>query len=268
LEIATFVTITSNRTHGIDVEKARAAWLAAKDGFVDRTDFATRMAQRIASGRHRRDVAPGQRLLGPIQERDIVYRLFAAAVPPGYRHRLGTLIEARSVANDSAGRSTKPKRKALIRPPTDNEFGAVEAAQGETRTWMKAGPDWLCACCGRSKREICRKSNRGKWTARIHRVIEFDPEADDECLYRRRKVDSSQLIIGSYRRILICQDCRNVTAELLRRKDGFDEQSLTFENVRELAEDAAPHAPHEVDFDEATMMAIANATSPHNLGCP
>ncbi|UFW92025.1 hypothetical protein BjapCC829_49705 (plasmid) [Bradyrhizobium barranii] len=258
-EIATFITAGKNRTHEIDVEKARTAWLAARDDFTDRTDFATRMAQRIAGGRHRREVAPGQRLLGPIQERDIVYRLFAAAVPPGYRHRLGTLIEARSVSNDSAGQSPKPKRKAVVRSPTDSEFAAVEAAQGETKAWIQAGPDWLCPSCGRSKREICRKSNRGKWTARIHRVVDFLPEDDEESFTRRRSVVSSQIIIGSYRRVLICHDCRNVTAELLRRKAGFDEQCLTLDDLRELVEGAAPHSPHQVDFEQATAMAIANA---------
>lgn len=258
-EIATFITVVQNRTHEIDIEKARTGWLAAKDDFADRTDFATRMAQRIASGRHRREVAPGQRLLGPIQERDIVYRLFAAATPPGYRHRLGTHIEARSVSRDSSGQSPKPKRKAIVRPPTDSEFAAVAAAQGETKTWSQAGPDWLCPCCDRSKREICRKSNRGSWTARIHRVVDYVREDDDESLARRRAVASSQIIIGSYRRILICHDCHNVTAELLRRKAGFDEQSLTLEDLRELVGSVMPHSPHQVDFDQATAMAIANA---------
>jgi hypothetical protein len=258
-EIATFITVAANRTHEIDIEKARTAWLAAKDDFADRIDFATRMAQRIASGRHRRAVAPGQRLLGPIQERDIIYRLFAAAVPPGYRHRLGALIEARSVCNDSAGQSPKPKRKAVVRPPTDSEFAAVESAQGETKTWTQAGPDWLCPCCGRSKREICRKSNRGKWTARIHRVVEYVPEDDEESLARRRPDAASQIIVGSYHSVLICHDCRNVSAELQRRRAGLSEQSLTLENVRELVEGATPHLPHEIDFERATAIAVANA---------
>lgn len=259
-EIATFITVAPNRTHEIDLEKARAAWLAAEDDFADRTDFATRMAQRIAGGRHRREVAPGQRLLGPIQERDIVYRLFAAAVPAGYRHRLGSLIETRSVCNDSAGRSPKPKRKAIARPPTDSEFAAVEASQAETKTWIEAGSDWTCPCCGRSKREICRKSNRGKWTARIHRVVEYVHEDDEESLARRRPDAASQIVIGSYRKVLICHDCRNVSAELQRRRAGFHEQSLTLDDVRDLVEGAVPHALHEIDFERATAVAISNAS--------
>ncbi|MEZ0213170.1 MAG: hypothetical protein ACAH27_09515 [Xanthobacteraceae bacterium] len=258
-EIATFIIVAENRTHEIDVEKARTAWLAAKDDFADRTDFATRMARRIAGGRHRREVAPGQRLLGPVQERDIVYRLFAAAVPPGYRHRLGMLIEARSVSNDSAGQSPKPKRKAIVRPPTDSELAAVEAAQGEAKPWIQAGPDWLCPCCGRSKREIFRKSNRGKWTARIHRTVEYVLEDEEESVARRRLDAASQIVIGSYRTVLICHDCRNVSAELQRRRAGLSEHSLTLDDLRELVEGATPHSPHEIDFERATALAVANA---------
>lgn len=258
-EIATFITVASNRVHEIDVEMARAAWLAAKDDFADRTDFATRMAQRIATGRHRREVAPGQRLLGPIQEHEIVYRLFAAAAPSGYRHRLGPLIEARSVSNDSAGQSPKPNRKAILRPPTDSEFAAVEASQVESKTWAQAGPDWLCGCCGRSKREVCRKSNRGKWTARIHRVVEYIPEDDEESLARRRFDATSQIVIGSQRTALLCHDCRNLSAELQRRRASLSEQSLTLDDVRELVEGATPHSPHKIDFERATAIAAANA---------
>lgn len=258
-EIASFITVADNRTHEIDVDSARGAWLSARADFADRIDFAMRMAQRIASGRHRREVAPGQRFLGPIQERDIIYRLFAAAVPPGYQHRLGMLIETRSVSNDSAGQSPKPKRKAIVRPPTDSEFAAVEAAQGETKTWVLVGPDWLCPCCNRSKREICRKSNRGRWTARIHRIVEYVPEDVEESLARRRLDATSQIIISSRHTVLICHDCRNVSAELQRRRAGLSEQSLTLDDLRELVEGATPHSQHEIDFERATTIAVANA---------
>ncbi|MBW5437256.1 hypothetical protein FXB41_21615 [Bradyrhizobium canariense] len=258
-EIATFISVTANRVHDIDIEKARRAWLAARDDFADRIDFAERMAQRIAGGRHRREIAPGQRLLGQAQDRDIIYRLFSSSAPQGYRHRLGMLIEMRSLSNDSAGQSPKPKHRPKVRAPTDAEFAAVEAAQHGNKTWMLAGLDWLCPCCGRSKREICRRSNRGLWTARIHRVVDYLPEDDEESFARRRYNAASQIIIGSYRQVLICHDCRTVTAELKRRKAGFDEQSLTLADLREIVGAATPHSPHHVDFDLVTGMALANA---------
>jgi len=44
-----------------------------------------------------------------------------------------------------------------------------------------------------------------------------------------------------------------------RRRTGLSEQSLTLDNLRELVEDAAPHSPHEIDFERATALAVANA---------
>lgn len=258
-EIATFITVAPNRVHEVDVEKARLAWLAAKDDFADRIDFTARMAQRIASGRHRREVAPGERVHRQTQDRDVIYRLFATAMPSSYRHQLGMRIEMCSVSNDGAGRSQKPKRRPRVQPPTDAEFADVDTAQQETKTWALADSDWLCPCCARSKREICRKSKRGFWTARIHRIVEYLPEDDEWSLARRRIDAAGEIIIGSYRQVLICHDCRNIVSELQRRRAGLGEQSLTLDDLRELVGDAVPHSPHEIDFETATDMAIANA---------
>ncbi|MFZ2468879.1 MAG: hypothetical protein WAW54_10850 [Parvibaculum sedimenti] len=258
-EIATFITVAPNRVHEVDVEKARLAWLAAKDDFADRIDFTRRMAQRIASGRHRREVAPGQRVHRQTHDRDVIYRLFARAMPSSYSHQLGMRIEMRSISNDGAGRSQRPKRQPKVQPPTDAEFAGVDATQRETKAWALADSDWLCPCCARPKREICRKSKRGLWTARIHRVVEYLPEDDEESLVRRRIDAAGQTIIGSYRQVLICHDCRNIVAELQRRQAGFGENSLTLNDLRELVGSAIPHSQHGIDFRRAIDMAIANA---------
>jgi hypothetical protein len=257
-EIASFVGVAPNRLHSIDIEKARLAWLAAKDDVADRLDFTVRMARRIASGRHRREVAAGRRLFVQIQERDLVYNLFSRAVPEGYRHRLGAMIEARSTANDSAGRSPKIKRKATALPPTEAEFAEVDRKQQDHKPWVLAGVDWTCPCCNRSKREICRKSNKGLWTVHIHRVCEYEPEERDESLLRRRPRASSQIIIGSHRYLLICQDCRNVVSEVLRRTTGLTEDILPLADLQQLVGSATPHAVHDIDFDQAITTAIGN----------
>ncbi|MGH6712090.1 MAG: hypothetical protein ACREEK_24370 [Bradyrhizobium sp.] len=256
-QIASFIGVAPNRVHSIDIEKARVVWLAAKDDVADRLDFTARMAQRIASGRHRREVAAGRRLFAQIQERDLIYSLFSRAAPDGYRHRLGAMIEARSTANDSAGRSLRAKRKAQARPPTDAEFAEIDHKQQEHKPWVLAGVDWICPCCDRSKREICRKSNRGLWTAHIHRVCEYEREDRDESLVRRRVRATSQIVIGSHRHLL-CQDCRNVTSEVLRRTTGLTEDILPLADLQQLVGGAMPHAVHDIDFDQAIAAAIGN----------
>jgi hypothetical protein len=168
-------------------------------------------------------------------------------------------IEARSVSYDSAGQSATTKQKASGQAPTDAEFAMVEAQQRENKTWGLAGPNWRCACCDRSRREICRKSNKGVWTARIHRIAEYESEERVESLIWRRPDARSQIVIGSYKHVLICHDCRNIVAETQRRKPGLTEHSLTVENLRDLVGGGTPHTPHSIDYDLAISMAIANA---------
>jgi hypothetical protein len=257
-EIASFIGVAPNRLHEIDLNKAQAAWLLAKDDVADRLDFTRRMAQRIASGRHRRQVAAGERLISYMQDRDIIYDLFLRASPDKRRVGLANTIEARSTSNDSAGNSPKPRRKPRGDTPTDAEFAEIDRKNQEHKPWVIAGNDWLCPCCDRSKREICRKSNRGLWTAHIHRVCEFEPEEDAGNLWRRRTRATSQVIIGSHTNKLVCQDCRNIIAEVKRRTPGLTENNLTIDNVRLLVVVAAPHMPHEVDWEHAIMLALGN----------
>lgn len=257
-EIASFIGVAPNRLHEIDLNKAKAAWLLAKDDVADRLDFTRRMAQRIASGRHRRQVAAGERLISYMQDRDIIYDLFLRASPDRRLFGLANAIEARSTSNDSAGNSPKPKRKPRGETPTDAEFADIDRKNQEHKPWVMAGNDWFCPCCDRSKREICRKSNRGLWTAHIHRVCEFEPEEDSDSLRRRRTRATSQIVIGSHTNKLVCQDCRNIIAEVKRRTPGLTENNLTIDNVRLLVGVATPHMPHEVDWENAIMLALGN----------
>ncbi|WP_342738823.1 hypothetical protein [Bradyrhizobium sp. B117] len=257
-EIASFISVAPNRLHEIDLDKAKAAWLLAKDDVADRLDFTRRMAQRIASGRHGRQVAAGERLISYMQDRDIIYDLFLRASPDKGRAGLAHTIEARSTSNDSAGNSPKPKRKPRGDVPSDAEFAEIDRQQQEHKAWVLAGNEWSCPCCDRTKREICRKSNRGLWTAHIHRVCEFEPEDDSDSLWRRRARAASQIIIGSHTNRLVCQDCRNIVAEVKRRKPGLTENNLTIDNVRLLVGIATPHVPHDVDWENAIMLALGN----------
>lgn len=160
--------------------------------------------------------------------------------------------------NDSAGNSPKPKRKPRGDTPTDAEFAEIDRKNQEHKPWVMAGNDWSCPCCDRSKREICRKSNRGLWTAHIHRVCEFEPEEDADSLWRRRTRATSQIVIGSHTNKLVCQDCRNIIAEVKRRTPGLSENNLTIDNVRLLVGMGTPHVPHDVDWESAIMLALGN----------
>lgn len=260
-EIADFITIQHNRQHEVDFERARAIWSDVKDDFSDRVDFAKRMAKRIANGRHKREVAPGRKLHGQGQTKEICFRLLEKQLPDIHRLHLGEDIEARSVARDGVGKATKPNRMQKGKAPTDAEFEVLDKEQSATnKLWRNAGDDWQCACCGRSKREVCRQSIRGKWTARIHRFEAFELETDPEQLWRRRLDGAGDIVISMPQYELICQDCRGIIAQLRQRRADLDARALTLENLRELANPAATNVAHDVDFERAEELVAKNST--------
>lgn len=256
-EIETFITASQNKPHDVDIAKAEAAWRAAEEDFLDRIDFARRMAQRVNKGRHRRDVAFGQRGLGQVQPRDFVYKLFSAGAPSGYHYGIGASIDVRSVSRDGAGSSPKPRKSAGVRgrAPSDAEFAVIVASQADSKHWTLAGDDWVCACCGRNKREICRKSNSGKWTAQIHSVNRYHEETDGVSLYYRRLSVDGTLVVGSDESLLICQDCRNIFSESKRRDPSANVDILTTEEIRQLIPEILPNTQVVADFDAVIKLA-------------
>lgn len=254
-EIANFIEVKAHQTHEIDLAKALAIWIELKPDFEDRLDFTCRMIPRILKGRHRRERTAGERHVGPINDSALLYQLFSEVAPRDSQY-LGARIEARSVSNDSAGSVSRPRQKPALL--TDADFEAVDAVMQESKPWKTAGPNWTCACCGRSKRAICRKSNTGRWTARIHHLFAFDAETDHESLSRRRLDESGQIIVGSHRHLLICQDCRNISAEAKRRRRGLSAEHLTVDDLSEIVDGASSNMPHKVDFQRVFTLAIAN----------
>jgi hypothetical protein len=72
---------------------------------------------------------------------------FLRAAPKTHRHDIGMIIDARSTANDSAGRSPKPKMKVRAVAPTDIEFVEFDRLQQHSKSWVAAGEGWSCAGC-------------------------------------------------------------------------------------------------------------------------
>lgn len=260
-EIADFITVSDNRVHEVDFERARAIWEKEKEGLADRVDFARRMAARIAKGRHHREVAPGQKMQGQPQAKDILFRLCQEELPDIHSLHLGAAIETRSVARDGVGATQKPAKRKIVEPPTDAEYAMLDAEQSaKSKHWRNAGDTWRCPCCERTKREICRRSNRGEWTARIHRFEKFAIEDDAEQLWRRRLDGAGDTVISEPNYELICQDCREIVAKQRQRRADLDARALTLENLRELATPARANVAHDVNFESVEELITNNSS--------
>lgn len=257
-EIASFIRVRPNRVHEVDGELARRAWLAVQDDVADRLEFTRRMAARLTNGKHRREVTHADRFGALWEDRDIVWKLATEGEPRLRGYLLGSALDGRSVSYNSAGKSPKPKTKPRPSALSDAEFAEVEATKRDSKPWILAGESWTCPCCARSKREIWRRSNRGRWTASIHRFREWYQETDPNSLDRRRRTATSQLVIGGWKELLLCQDCRNIVAEVQRRTGGLSPNCLTLENLQQVIAATTLNGAHEVNFDEAIQLALAN----------
>ena len=255
-EIATFVRSVPNNPHSVDISSAKAAWLAAKPDFEDRLDFASRMAKRVAKGKHLCELSASTRKIGPIDERDFVFMRYCEQMPRNVSINFGAQLDWRSTSYDSAGRSPKPKRKSVARSPTEGEFHEIDLANQQRKTWVIAGEHWICPCCNRTKQEICRKANSGKWTASIHRYREFAIEENEESLAWRLPTSQSDIVVGSEFKLLICQDCRHVVSEVVRRKPGLKSYHLPITDIQELISVSA-NSMHVVDYAQVIEIMIS-----------
>ncbi|MCF6445684.1 hypothetical protein [Nereida sp. MMG025] len=256
-EIAEFITVSDNHLHEVNITTAHSLWVDAQEDFYDRIDFVKRMAKRIAKGRHKREIALGQKLHRQVQTRDVVYQLCAEQLPSIHSLHLGEIIDSRSVARGGLGETLQRSKKHGGGPPTDAEFAAINAAQASTnRHWREAGEAWACPCCERAKREICRRSNRGAWTARIHSFEELEFETDTEQLSMRRQNGAGDIVISAPRRELICQDCRGIVSQFRQRSADLDARVLSLEDLRILVACSTKNAAHDIDSERVEEMIV------------
>ncbi|WP_143750545.1 MULTISPECIES: hypothetical protein [unclassified Mesorhizobium] len=257
-EIATFIRASDNRVHELDMAAVRLIWDRVKPDIADRLDFAERMARRFANGKNRREVAVGTRAELWMDDRSIIWEQVAKAFPALPRgNSIGLKVLARSTSRDAIGTSARPKSKAPGRPPNPADLAYVEAINKEKKHWTKAGDDWTCGCCRRSKQDICRVSaNSRKWTAQIHVVRDWIFSDDDpSALYWR--IGSANRMIIDHIPVLVCQDCRLVVTKVQQMDDGIDYQALTIGDVAG-GITVAPNQMHDVDYEAIKRRAHEN----------
>jgi rubredoxin len=258
-EIAAFIRPADNRTHELDHDAVRSTWNRLKPDIADRMAFAEEIARRFADGQNRREVAVGARGDLWIDDRAVIWEQVVEALPRlGRGNSIGMKVLSRSVARHGVGSTQKAKTKSAGKPPTDAEYATIETQNSGQKHWTAAGEDWTCECCKRSKREICRRSNTGKWTARIHVVREWIYEDDATKLRWRGGDVTGRLVIGSHMPVLICQDCRHVVSEIQRRDDTVEESSLTLDDISAAIIAIAANQMHEVNYPLAIETAKNN----------
>lgn len=255
-EIGAFVLPAPNRPHEIDIDAGRAVYAVAKPAFEDRMAFARMLIDRVERGLNDIEVS-GPLWAVPAGNDRMLYRL--ALERAGPRSRLDKMFEGlsnRSRASDGNQSNRRKRSRRRIAVPTQEDFAQVCARNADSRPWVSAGDDWRCPICERSKFEICRKSNSGAWTAQIHHLIDFEPEADAENMLWRSRDHLGPIMLGGQRSYSLCQDCRHIVVEAIKLVPGADTNCLRPGDIGTVIGDPLPHQMHAVS-PEAIREAVA-----------
>ena len=253
-EIAQFVVPKSNSGCDIDFNIGRAVWEVARLDFEARHAFANMLADRICNGKHdkERGSLGGRRF--ELDDREIISSLiFEESTIRTRPFGMGSALSGRSCSNDGNSSSKRLAPKSKPKVPTDAEFSNFDASQQQQSAWAKASPAWSCATCGRGKREIMRKSNRGVWTGALHTLCDYVSEDNWENIERRRKGNDLPIVHSSYRKYQVCQDCRLFETEAGKLIPTFANSYLSKEAIKRLAGNSSPNQRHSVEFDILRM---------------
>ncbi|UZW57846.1 hypothetical protein NUH86_22820 (plasmid) [Sphingobium sp. JS3065] len=259
LEIATFITPMPNAAHQLDIPKARALWDSLRADVAQRLDFATMMVDRISKGLHDREP---QRMPSESRHRrdaDIVYDLVSrAAESRASALNMSRALLDRSCASD--GKASTGKRSACrpIAVPSLSDFRTLNETKRHPGPWMRAGGNWCCPICERTKFEIVRKSNKGTWAAGIHEFSVYTEENDEDNRRRRSLRYDGAVIIAQAEVILICHDCRSILTEAKTIAPGAGDAALKPDDLRMLMGEPVPHRAHMLDQDAIRRTVTAN----------
>jgi len=260
MEIAGFIKPTANKVHELDTDAVRATWEKVKPDIIDRMDFCERMARRFVNGKNRREVAVGTRERLEMDDHLVIMEQVREALPEFSRgNSIATRVMIRSVARDAVRRSSRPKTKPTTRAINNADYAKLDVANAGQKHWPRVGDDWRCACCHRTKREICRLSNKKVWHAKIHVLRDwiFD-ETEPNARYWRAPLENTNLTIVDHVPSLVCQDCRHVVSESKRMDDSVEESALTIADMAESITTVVPHHLHEIDYQFAIHRAHEN----------
>jgi rubredoxin len=265
-EIGTFITASPNKPHIVNVEKARKIWEAQRADLAARFALVEDVIVRLADGGLRRERTGNE--LRPaylaLQPNWFLGKAFDEATLNSPHRRWYGLADfiARSTSNQGARLRSSQKPRPAAAAPTDAEFAAIDQTMMASTPWRNAGADWRCASCNRSKREICRKSKSGKWTARIHNSQDYIFEYDPVSIEMRSELYpafSHDPMIGDYFDYAICQDCASIKSELQAQRPEIGDVYFSLDDLRELAGEVEPNRNHDRDFAKAAARAIENA---------
>jgi len=256
-EISIFIEPAPNRPHKVLIEKAEALWENLRADCTDRFDFASRMASRIARGKHEKEHHHGGIIVRDVRRELIMLSdlVSEAGGPKLRRLSLACDLSNRSRRTDGNASSTKPRRRKAV-TPTRADFEASHI-RARPDLWTRTGEDWTCHTCGRGKFAVLRKSSKG-WTGNIHHIHTYTDEDNEHSLRRRAGIDDDERIFGAHEKLGICQDCRAILSEAAKIQPGTGPDAFPPEVLKELIGTPEAHLAHSIDKEAIRRAVLMN----------
>lgn len=253
-EIARFVRPQPNEPIEVDIDVARSIWAELADDYARRLTFIDELVTRIRTGELRKQGCRYSEQPGT-SSRDLLHMAATSRrdrAPMVYN--LVTDMSRRSVVRQGLGSSGR--KAGIAEPVTDDEFAAFDARQGQNTWWKCVAQDWACPVCERGRREIVRRSNAGRLTGELFRIWDYVPETNPEALDHR--LNEGDLVFGSTKPLMVCQDCRHLISVAKARDPDCDETAYSARTLSGLIQTVAPHQMHVFDLDKVVRTGQRN----------
>lgn len=227
-QIASFIRPRAHQPHDLNNDAVRTAWATARPAFDLRMNLISQVARAAATNSHWYEPFQGKGSSIPIA--------WGVLSDAGLK-RLTPQMSGQN-KNLTRWRTENPK---ISKPLPDNVVALVCSKKFVEARWNRAGENWRCQCCLRTRRESIGAANDGELSFELHSAAPANSWFQD-----------GKSICGDCVRVL-----QSLKTELTERLGWRPSSSYTFVNPQQLAAiiNPQPNQRHRIKIEDAARLA-------------
>jgi rubredoxin len=265
-EIGRFVRARANHDHEVDFDGAFKIWKSQEGAFMTRVNLVETLLANLGAGsleRERQGSTGARPMWMALGSSELLWTAFYQEAKDSERSSLLSGLRgeflARSTRRDSAALPRQSSPTAGLGPTDVDYENYIDPVS--VKRWLATPENWACPVCGRSKREILRMSNRGKWSGGIREHLEFIDEVDADIIDRRRQLFPSfrnEYWVATVQTVHVCTDCSMIDSQLGQSDLSLRGAYLKLQDMRDCLSESGAHRSHVIDVDLARQRIARN----------